>query len=95
MEELIDEILTINPDVKVFSFLNRADHRGGRNQDAIEHLKGSELVRYMDVQLGDRVAFGDAFSEGVAVVEYKPKDAKAIGEMTALNDFILKNVGDV
>jgi cellulose biosynthesis protein BcsQ len=39
---------------------------------------------YLETLIGNRKAFSNAFGSGQAVMEYQPKDTKAMREMRAL-----------
>ena len=87
-EQLVEEMAPANPSLKAFSFLNRADHQGSNNAEAAEILQESGLIAYADLMVGDRKVFRHAFSEGLAAVEYKPRDAKAEAEIEALYEYV-------
>ena len=84
VEALLGEIQTVNPDVRAYSFLNRADASGAENDQAKEVLKECSTVTYVDCPLGYRKAFGKATAQGLSVVELRPQDAKGTKEITAL-----------
>jgi chromosome partitioning protein len=84
VSEIIKEIKIINPDLKAYTFLNRADSRGSDNEDAIEYIKESNQLNYLDVIISQRKVFGNASSEGKGILEYKPLDTKAIDEFRSL-----------
>lgn len=84
VEELVEEIRAVNPDLRAYSFLNRADSIGAENDQAREFLSESKVVEYVDHSLGYRKSFGKATAQGQAIVELKPKDKKAFDEITAL-----------
>ncbi len=84
VEELLEEIKTVNPGLVAYSFLNRADAAGSENDQTKEFLRESQIVTYVDCPLGYRKAFGKAIAQGLSLVELKPQDAKATEEMTAL-----------
>ena len=88
VEELLEEIKTVNPELVAFSFLNRADASGSENDQAKEFLKESQTVIYVDCPLGYRKAFGKAIAQGLSIVELKPQDAKATEEITALFRYV-------
>ncbi len=82
--ELVTEIQTINPELIAYTFINRADPKGQDNHDAAEVLKETEALRFMDAKLGMRKAFSNAAATGLGVTESKPKDIKAIAEISTL-----------
>lgn len=84
VEALVDDIRVVNPDLRAYAFLNRADSIGGENAQARECLSESKTIDFVDCALGYRKAFGKATAQGQAVVELKPQDKKASDEMMAL-----------
>lgn len=90
--ELVSEIRTINPHLKAYAFINRADSVGSDNADAAEVLQDTKELDFIDVPLGARKAFGKAAAQGLAVFELKPLDQKAIDEMAALYQVVFGNV---
>lgn len=83
VEHLIKEILPVNPELKIFAFLNRADSRGTDNLEAAEYLKESSL-EFLNSTIGSRKAFANASAKGMSVTELKPKDKKAEEELLEL-----------
>ena len=81
---LIQEIQTVNPKLKSFAFLNRADSRGSDNQDAADALSDTEALQYLDAPLGNRKAYSNAAAQGLGVLELKPEDTKASSEFRHL-----------
>jgi len=88
VEKLVDEMQTINPDLQPFIFLNRADHQGHDNDDAVEYFREYETLKYLDAPIGNRKAFANAAAQGLAVTESKPRDYKAIDEITRLFELV-------
>ena len=82
--KLVEEMQVVNPDMQPFVFLNRADHQGHDNEDAVEYFKEFETLPYLDASLGNRKAFANAAARGLAVIENRPRDYKAIAEITRL-----------
>jgi chromosome partitioning protein len=83
---MVEEMRPANEKLRVVLCLNKADARGSDNEDAaallVEKLNGS--ITLLESRLGNRKAFGNAASEGLAVTELKPADAKAGEEMLEL-----------
>ncbi len=79
--KLIEECKTVNPKLKVITFLNKADPIGNDNAEVAEALKEVEIFTYVDIPLGSRKAFANAASDGCSIVEQKPYDKKAIEEI--------------
>ena len=84
VETLIDEIRVVNPDLKAFAFLNRADPRGTDNAEATECLQESPAFSFLFAPLGNRKAFSNAAAQGMGVTEIKPRDRKAVTELKTL-----------
>lgn len=85
---LVTEMQPANPNLTAATFINRADPRGQDNADAAEVLKEISALRFLDVVIGSRKAFGNAAAEGLAVSEIKSPDAKAIEEIKRLYDYV-------
>ena len=86
--ELVAEVRTVNPDLEAFAFINRADPAGRDNDAAAEVLRDTEGLLFIDTPLGARKAFGNAASQGLAVTELRPQDAKATQEISALYTYL-------
>jgi chromosome partitioning protein len=84
VSNLVAEIREVNPRLRAYTFINRADPRGQDNEEAAAALKKSEHLSFIDAPIVNRKAFGNAASAGLSVVELKPEDPKATEEMTAL-----------
>jgi chromosome partitioning protein len=82
--KLIDECKSVNPELKAFVFLNKADATGNDNCEAAEALKEVKIFNYLNTAIGLRKAFANAASNGASVVEQKPADKKAVDEIQAL-----------
>ena len=84
ISSLIKEVQPVNPNLKGFTFLNRADAAGPDNADAAKELEEVEDLAFLDTPLGYRKAFGKAAAQGLAVTELKPADEKAAQEVEEL-----------
>jgi len=82
--ELVQEMRAANPNLKAYTFINRADARGSDNEDAAEVLQDTPALTLLKAIIGQRKAFGNAAAEGLAVTELRPQDPKAAEEITAL-----------
>ncbi|MBM0745522.1 AAA family ATPase (plasmid) [Phormidium sp. CLA17] len=82
--KLIDEASAFNDQLKSICFINRADAQGGDNEEAAQVARETEGLIFLEQPIGTRKAFRRSASEGKAVVEYRPKDTKAIDEITRL-----------
>jgi chromosome partitioning protein len=81
---LVEEIRSVNPRLKAFAFLNRADPRGVDNQEAANYLADNDTLTFLNAPLGDRKAFSNAATQGLAVTELKPINQKAVEEISTL-----------
>ena len=94
VSHLIEEIQTINPKLKAYSFLNRADPRGSDNDDAAEALKETPALTFLDAPLGNRKAYANAATQGMGVLELQPEDKKASTEFRLLFDTVISLKSD-
>ncbi|MEF2233193.1 MAG: hypothetical protein V3580_03935 [Candidatus Cardinium sp.] len=79
----------INPKLKSFSFINKADFSGQDNSEAANLLKENQTLEFIDICIRNRKSFPNASSKGLAITETKPKDVKAIQEFNALFNFLI------
>ena len=82
VSKIVDEVQAVNPSLKMYAFLNRADPRGMDNQDAGELLSGT--FDFINASLGSRKAFANAATCGLSVTELRPRDNKACDEIMTL-----------
>jgi chromosome partitioning protein len=66
---LVAEMLPANPKLRAYTFLNRADARGQDNSEAVDVLKETDSLAFIDTPLGSRKAFSNAAAHGLAVTE--------------------------
>src|SRR5215813_4065459 len=88
VEKLLEDIRTINPELRAVSFLNRADPVGSDNQDSREILSEVSGIEFSSITIVNRKAFGKAVSSGLSVIELGISDAKATREIAALYEYI-------
>lgn len=93
MNTLIAEAQLINPELKAYCFLSRADVSGKQNEDTAENLTGfySE-IEFIDCPIKNRKIFRNASGQGLSVIEFKPKDEKATEEFKKLYETVFKTV---
>lgn len=91
---LIQEIQTVNPRLRSFAFINRADPRGSDNVDAAEALSDTDALEFLDAPLGNRKAYSNAAAQGLGVLELQPSDPKAVAEFRNLLDKIKVAAGE-
>lgn len=84
MCQLIGEARAVNPNLKAVAVLSMADNAGRDNQDAIDALAGFPLLTYLPTPLCRRKSVASAAGQGLSVLEFKPKDTKAIIEFQCL-----------
>jgi chromosome partitioning protein len=87
---LIEEARAVNPDLRAYAFLNRADARGGDNAAAEELIKAQAALEYIPTALGNRKTYARASTSGLAVTELRPPDPRAVEEVQALFDRIYR-----
>lgn len=84
-ELLYTEMKPTNPQLRGFTFLNKAEPRGPDNAEAAEMLREVKGLEFLDgIALVYRKAYRTAASSGLAVTEVKPRDEKAIHEFLTL-----------
>ena len=88
VDELVADGRAINPELRAYSFIKRADHQGSYNEETREVLSDSEEVEHLSPTLGNRKAFAIAFDYGQSIVEYTPTDKKAVREIQELYDTV-------
>ena len=87
---LFEEAKAFNDHLSVYTVLNRADHVGRDNEEAASIALEIEGLQHLDTPVGNRKAFRNAGGLGLAVVEYRPKDEKAIAEISKLYKALFK-----
>jgi chromosome partitioning protein len=92
VEKLVSEMQIVNPKLKAFTFINRADPKGGDNKDVSDLLKESKILTHLDAPLINRKAFANAISFGLAIFELKPQDEKANAEFRRLFDSVFQEL---
>lgn len=84
IDDIVSEVRDINPNIKAFSFLNKAESRGKDNQETINYLKDEKefsVMRYLDAPIVARKSISTAAGKGLISNEDRPKDKKAIAEL--------------
>jgi chromosome partitioning protein len=87
VKEIIHEIKTINPELKVVVCINQGDFRGMDNEDAFKILAEVPEFKCITTFIGHRKAFSNAAAQGLGVLELD-KDQKAKDEILAVYDAI-------
>lgn len=82
---LIKEAREVNEHLCAFSVLNLADPQGRENAEAAQLLQEfAPMLVYLDAPLTRRKVYADAISQGKGILEYLPKNTKAIAELKKL-----------
>ena len=92
MAALVDESRSVKDNLKCFAVLNCADpgDTSDNHESAAAIGEVPQLV-YLPTPLRRRKAYANAAGSGQSVLEYKPKDAKAVSEFEALFQIIFNN----
>ncbi len=84
VKEIIEEINTINPNMKVIICINQGDPRGADNEDACNILNETPGFQCVTTFIGHRKAFSNAAAQGLGVWELD-KETKSKEEILALH----------
>ena len=87
--KIVEEMRAVNPELRAFAFLNRADPRGADNIEAAEVIRESEL-EFIETPIVQRKAFANAAAQGLAVTELRTPDPKATAEIMTLYQRVFK-----
>ncbi|CAG7827260.1 unnamed protein product [Allacma fusca] len=88
IDELINEARKINPKLKAKAVINGADAVGNDNKAALDVVAQYPNIEYLDAPIGRRKSFASSIGYGQSVLEHKPKDRKAIAEVTRLLNIV-------
>lgn len=83
VSDLVQEAQAVN-DLRPLVVLNAADAQGRDNADAAAAIGDVAGLTLLPISIGRRKVFPNAASAGRSVLEYMPRDQKAIDELTAL-----------
>ena len=86
--KLVEEARAFNEKLKAVCVINRADAKGSDNAEAAAIAKEIPGLNFIDAPLGNRKSFRSAAAQGLAVIEVKPTDPKAIAEIKRLYQLI-------
>lgn len=88
---LVSEASLINPKLKAYCFLSRADATGNQNDDTSDILIGDYPdIEFINCPIKNRKVYRNASGQGLGVIEYRPKDPKAIDELKELYQTVFK-----
>jgi chromosome partitioning protein len=74
--------------MRVIAVLNAADTQGHDNEDAAAAVADYPNMQYVATPIIRRKAIANAAGQGMSILEYTPKDAKGIEEMSALVNIV-------
>lgn len=94
MAGLIDEARSLRDGLTCFAVMNLADpgERSSDNAEAAAAVAELEQFEYLDTPIRRRKAFSNASGAGLSVDEITPRDAKACGELHALQARIFNRI---
>ena len=82
---MLAHVREVNPGLRAFVFINKADSRGENNAEAEAALADhSDSVESLPVRVGNRIALPNAHVLGLSAVELPRPDPKAQGELEGL-----------
>lgn len=86
LENIVNDAMLINPDLKTYIVVNQAPTNPSvREVDEINELLSEfEIFNPAKSIIRDRITFRHSFKEGIGIVESQNKDLKAINEVKAL-----------
>lgn len=88
MAALIEEAETINENLNAFSVLNAADS-GGQGQRRSSNLSTTMYPNPLsDSPIVRRKVYPNAAAQGKGIIEYLPRDQKAVDELARLISFV-------
>jgi chromosome partitioning protein len=88
--QTVADIRTINNDLRAVAFINRADPVGDDNAEAeAAFAKHAEVIEAAPIRIGNRKGIAVAHLIGLAAVEAKRPDTKAVAELDALFRYAL------
>lgn len=88
---LVEEARAVNERLRAFSVLNAADSVGRDNDEAAAELRRCSGIQYLECPIIRRKAFPNAAAQGKGVLEYTPRDPKAVDEIQALMAFVYQS----
>ena len=90
IDSLVQEARAVRDGLRVVAMLNNADPQGHDNEDAAAAVADFPSMEYVATPIRRRKPIANAAGQGISILEYSPKDAKGIEEMTALISAVFK-----
>lgn len=84
ISSLVKEARAVRDGLRVITMLNNADPKGRDNEDAAAAVADFPELEYVATPIRRRKPIANAAGLGMSILEYTPKDAKGIEEMSAL-----------
>lgn len=81
---LVDEARSMRDGLEAMAVLNMADITGSDNRDAAEALTDYPALNYLNTPIRRRKSIANAAGNGMSVLEYMPRDEKAVTELNEL-----------
>lgn len=81
---LIDEARAMRDGLQAYAVLNMADTAGSDNEDAAAAVADYPALQYLDTPIRRRKSIANAAGNGMSVLEFMPRDDKAVAELNAL-----------
>ncbi len=93
MDELVETSKGFNPNIQAKVIISRSSTNPSvhESEETGKLLDDFSNLGLADVSIRDRIAYRKAAKDGLAVIELKPKDPKAIKEMKALYEEVFGN----
>lgn len=90
VKDLMEEVHTLNKNLKVLVCINQGDHRGIDNEEAFKILEENGNWKLITSHIGHRKSFANAAAMGLGVAELEKnmRDEKAYKEIYAVYDAI-------
>ena len=97
LEDMIEPAMVLNDELRVHAVLNRAPtHTASPDtQRAVAALQALEIIRLSDVIIRERSALRRCVPAGQLIDEWKPRDDKALTEMSSVYEVIFGAVVSV
>jgi len=92
MESMIKMAKRVNPDMKVFAFVNSAptNTQDKDSESAREAISSYSIIKLLKTTVHDRRIYRDAMSEGLAVTEMTDKSSSAMAAKNEMESLLLE-----